>query len=109
MSYWHWYYQAKKTATCTALAWHLEDPLPPVGSLQIITDSHQQPACIIQNTAQFIIRYCDVDADLARQEGEGDLSLDYWQIGHKDFFGRQHCFDPEMWLIFEKFKVIKVL
>ncbi|WP_294034393.1 ASCH domain-containing protein [uncultured Moraxella sp.] len=38
----------KKTATCTALAWHLAEPLPPVGSLQVITDGQNVPACVIQ-------------------------------------------------------------
>lgn len=99
----------KKTATCTALEWHLAEPLPPVGSLQVITDGQAIPACIIQNTAQFIIRFDEVDETLAKKEGEGDLSLAYWRTVHQEFFEKFGVFDDKMWLIFEEFTVIEVL
>ncbi len=99
----------KKTATCTALAWHLAEPLPPVGSLQVITDGQNVPACVIQNTAQFIIRFDEVDETLAKKEGEGDLSLAYWRTVHQEFFEKFGVFDDKMWLIFEEFTVIEVL
>ena len=99
----------KKTATCTALDWHLQAPLPPVGSLQVITDGQNRPACVIQNTAQFIIQFCDVDETLAKQEGEGDLSLSYWRTAHQTFFERWGVFDEQMWLIVEQFKLIQRL
>lgn len=99
----------KKTATCTALDWHLAEPLPPVGSLQVITDGQNIPACIIQNTAQFIIRFNEVDEALAKKEGEGDLSLAYWRAEHQRFFERFDIFDDTMWLIFEEFTVVEIL
>lgn len=99
----------KKTATCTALDWHLADPLPPVGSLQVILDGQARPACVIQNTAQFIRRFCDVDDALTAKEGEGDLSLAYWQRAHQEFFTRMGVFDARMWLIFEHFRLVRVL
>ncbi|MFA9485525.1 MULTISPECIES: ASCH domain-containing protein [unclassified Moraxella] len=98
-----------KTATCTALQWHLDNPVCPVGSLQVITDGDGLPRCVIQNTAQFIIRFCDVDEKLAQKEGEGDLSLAYWQDTHQQFFEQFEVFDDKMWLLFEIFKVIKIL
>lgn len=99
----------KKTATCTALDWHLAEPLPPVGSLQIITDGQNTPACVIQNIAQFIIRFDEVDETLAQKEGEGDLSLAYWRKTHQEFFEKFDIFDDKMYLIFEEFTVIEVL
>lgn len=99
----------KKTATCTALAWHLAEPLPPVGSLQVITDGQNAPACVIQNTAQFIIRFDEVDETLAKKEGEGDLSLAHWRTVHQEFFEKFGVFDDKMWLIFEEFTVIEIL
>ncbi len=99
----------KKTATCTALAWHLAEPLPPVGSLQVITDGQNVPTCVIQNTAQFIIRFDEVDETLAKKEGEGDLSLAYWRTVHQEFFEKFGVFDDKMWLIFEEFTVIEIL
>lgn len=99
----------KKTATCTALKWHLAEPVPPVGSLQVIIDGQNRPACVILNTKQFILRFCEVDEHLARKEGEGDLSLTYWQIAHRQFFSQFGIFDEQMWLLFEEFKLIKIL
>lgn len=99
----------KKRATCTALHWHLDEPAHPVGNLQVITNGQNRPRCVIQNTAQFIIRFCDVDEKLARQEGEGDLSLDFWRTAHQEFFERFGIFDDKMWLLFETFDVIKML
>lgn len=29
--------------------------------------------------------FCDVTAEFARKEGEGDLSLEYWQREHQRF------------------------
>ncbi|UNU72969.1 ASCH domain-containing protein [Moraxella nasovis] len=101
--------QGKKTATCGSLVEHLQDPAPPTGSLQVITDGQDRPRCVIQSTHQFIIRFCDVDENLAKLEGEGDLSLAYWQQAHREFFGRLGVFDDKMWLLFEKFTVIKIL
>jgi uncharacterized protein YhfF len=33
-------------------------------------------------------RYCDIDAEWAAAEGEGDLSLDFWRSEHWRFFTR---------------------
>lgn len=100
----------KKTATCTALEWHLKDDNPAlVGGLEVIVDGQGRPRCVIQNTAQHIVRFCDVDETLAEKEGEGDLSLAYWQQAHQEFFERFGVFDTQMQLLFQQFKVVQVL
>lgn len=100
----------KKTATCTALDWHLaEDDRTLVGGYEVITDGQNHPRCLIQNTAQFIIRFCEVDGTLAQQEGEGDLSLAYWQHAHREFFSRFGVFDEKMWLLFTQFRLVAIL
>ena len=81
----------------------------PLGCLQVITDGQNRPACIIQSTKQFIIRFCDVDEHLAAKEGEGDLSLAFWQNAHREFFARFGVFDEQMWLLFEEFRLVKIL
>lgn len=55
-----------------------------------------------------IVRYCDVDGDLARKEGEGDLSLDYWRQAHKDFFQREGSFDEAMELVAEEYTLVEL-
>ncbi len=67
-----------------------------MGSLQVITDAQNMPACIIQNTAQFIIRFDEVDEVLAKKEGEGDLPLAYWRTAHQEFFEKFGVFDDKM-------------
>lgn len=99
----------RKTATCCALHHHQAEPLPPVGSYQIIEDGRGRAACVVQNTAQFLRRFCEVDAELAAQEGEGDLSLAHWQQAHCAFFSRCGVFDEQMWLVFEQFRLVEVL
>ena len=58
-----------------------------------------------------LIPFCQVDAALAAREGEGDLSLAYWQRVHRDFFEKELApygerFDEGMELIFEEFELV---
>lgn len=98
-----------KTATCSALeGYRIDDePLPRVGQLDIILDGLGQPRCVIRNVAVDTIAFRDVDEALARQEGEGDLSLEYWRREHQAFFEREYGFSPDMLLVFEHFEVIE--
>ena len=58
----------------------------------------------IQITNVEIKRFCDIDATWAKKEGEGDLSLAYWQKVHKDFFTKHHNnFTTETKLVCEEF------
>ena len=54
-------------------------------------------------------RVYSVTADFARKEGEGDMSLEYWQNEHQKFFTREGYFSDEMELIAEEFEVVEVL
>ena len=56
-----------------------------------------------------LLRFCDVTAEFARKEGEGDLSLGYWRREHQKFFLREGYFSDEMELVAEEFEVIEVL
>ncbi|NRG11807.1 ASCH domain-containing protein, partial [Klebsiella variicola] len=42
-------------------------------------------------------------------EGEGDLSLEYWNEGHKRYFEREGTYSEEMELIFEEFELTEIL
>lgn len=100
----------KKTLTCTALSWHLkENDKTLVGGYEVITDGQGTPKCVVQLVAQFIKNFDEVDENLARKEGEGDLSLQYWQAAHQAFFEKYGVFDEKMGLLFTEFKVVKAL
>lgn len=80
-----------------------------MGGFEVITDGQNTPKCVVQLTAQFIKNFDEVDENLARKEGEGDLSLAYWQMAHQEFFERYGVFDKKMGLLFTEFKVEKLL
>ena len=105
--------QGIKTGTCSALwEWEAEgNPLPHVGLITIALDGRGEPLCIVETVEVTIRKYKEVDADFAKAEGEGDLSLSYWREAHKNFFSRTlpkvgKEFSEEMPLVCERFKLI---
>src|SRR6266545_5035309 len=81
----------KKRATA-ALVWVHEaegKPMPQPGALSVVTLFSGEPVCVIETSSFQIVPFCEVDADFAATEGEGDGSLAYWQRVHTDFFGRE--------------------
>ena len=105
--------QGTKTATCSALwEWEAEgNPIPKAGYLTIALDGRGEPLCIVETVEVTIRKYNEVDADFARDEGEGDLSLNYWREAHRNYFSRvlkkiDREFSEEMPLVCERFRVI---
>ena len=102
-----------KTGTCSSLwEWEAEENhIPEVGLITLVLDGAKQPICIIETTEVTICRFNEVDADFARAEGEGDLSLEYWRNAHKAYFSRNlpkigKIFSEDMPLVCERFKLI---
>ena len=62
------------------------DPLPKVGDFWIILDSKSNPRCIVKTVRLEINLFKDVGEKIAKAEGEGDLSLWQWRVGHRKFF-----------------------
>lgn len=105
--------QGIKTGTCSALwEWEAEgNPIPEAGYITIALDGRGEPLCIVETVEISIHKYNEVDADFARAEGEGDLSLEYWREAHRNFFSRVlpkvgREFSEDMLLVCERFKVI---
>ena len=105
--------QGIKTGTCSSLwEWEAEgNSIPQVGLITIALDGRGEPLCIVETIEVTIRKYNEVDADFARAEGEGDLSLEYWREAHKNFFSRVLSkigreFSEEMPLVCERFKLI---
>ena len=101
--------EGKKTVTCSSLSGFFSDSvIPVIGGFSIILNSHNQPVCVIRTRSLWLMRFNEVTEDLAKKEGEGDLSLAYWQEGHKAFFSREGSFSEYMELVFEEFELIEV-
>ncbi len=101
--------QGIKTASCGSLASLQNEEQPPsIGSYSIILDGQGKPVCAIRLVALRLVRFCDVTEEHARKEGEGDLSLRYWQQAHQEFFQREGSFSETMELVAEEFELIEV-
>ncbi|AKM86551.1 ASCH domain-containing protein [Enterobacter ludwigii] len=99
-----------KTASCGSFAsYQQEEPAPKIGSYNIILGGQSIPVCVIRLVSMQLVRFCDVTEEFARKEGEGDLSLEYWQKEHQRFFTREGYFSEEMELITEEFEVVELL
>lgn len=99
-----------KTASCGSFAsYQQEEPAPKIGSYTIILDGQSIPVCVIRLVSMRLVRFCDVTEEFACKEGEGDLSLEYWQKEHQRFFTREGYFSEEMELITEEFEVVELL
>lgn len=102
-----------KTATCTSIASFQREyergEAPCIGSYNIILDGGGRPVCVIRTLRMSVIRFCEVPLELAKKEGEGDLSLEYWKLGHKRYFEREGTYSEDMELIFEEFELTEVL
>ena len=62
------------------------DPLPQVGNFWILLNSLGEPGCILRTERVVLNKFKDVSKEIAVAEGEGDLSLHYWQESHRRFF-----------------------
>jgi len=99
-----------KTASCGSFAsYQQEESAPRIGSYIIILDGQNVPVCVIRLVSLQLVRFCDINEEFARKEGEGDLSLEYWKKEHQRFFIREGHFSEDMELIAEEFEVVEVL
>jgi len=79
-----------KTATAS-LYWEYEaegEALPQVNGYSVITDFDGNPLGVIQTVEVRILPFDEVEAEFAADEGEGDLSLEFWRGAHWRFFSR---------------------
>jgi uncharacterized protein YhfF len=96
----------RKTATCMTA----DDPnRPRLGQRWIVLDGRGEPACVIQTTELTERRFDEVDDAFARDEGEGDRTLDTWRRNHRIYFGRLGKFEEDMTLVCERFRLVEVL
>ena len=100
----------KKRGTCCSLASYRQEQPPghARGPMQHCTDGRGKAVCLIRTLTLRLIRFNEMSPELAALEGEGDLSLAYWQSAHQAFFEREGTWTPDMELIFEEFAVVEV-
>lgn len=99
-----------KTATASAQADYVKEgeSLPEPGMLGIVLDGAGHPRALVVTTETRVLPFDEVDADHAREEGEGDGSLDHWRVTHQNFF-TEHAdggFSSDMPVVLERFRVL---
>jgi len=80
-----------------------------IGSRSVVKDGQGRPRAIIETVEITRRRLTDVDESFARDEGEGDRSLAYWQQAHRKYFTREGTYTDDMEVYCERFKLIEVL
>lgn len=99
-----------KTATSSARADYddEEEPLPEPGMLGIVLDGAGHPRALVVTTEAQVVPFDQVDADHAREEGEGDGSLEHWREVHERVFteGAAGGFQTDMLVVLERFRVL---
>ncbi len=102
-----------KTATSSAHQVYLSEgaPIPAPGDICIILRDNDAASCVIRITDVRICRFREVTAEHARNEGEGDRSLNYWRDVHREFFTMELAehgvpFDEEILVVCETFQVV---
>jgi uncharacterized protein YhfF len=97
-----------KTKTATCWSAQAEGPMA-VGSLEVFVDGEGVDRALVRVVSITLRRFCDVEADFAFAEGEGDRSLQDWRKGHRNFFERNGGFTLEMELWCERFELVRAL
>lgn len=105
--------QGIKVATASAHPLYLleEEPLPQADTYAIVLDGQGEAVCVIVTTKVYVVPFNQVTAEHAAKEGEGDLSLGFWQKVHRDFFTEELAqagltFSEEMLVVCEEFEVV---
>lgn len=95
-----------KTGTCSAA---IHGPDAEIGERQICLNGAGMPVCEIETIDMQTLPFTAVTPEMAALEGEGDLSYRYWREAHEGFFSREGTWAPDMHVIFETFRVTRIL
>jgi len=105
--------QGIKQATATSQWYYdrMQEALPQVNDLAIVTNWYGEPKAVINTTRVESIAFYKITAAFAQIEGEGDKSLDYWRKVHIAYYSREmtpfgESFNENMIIICEYFQTI---
>jgi uncharacterized protein YhfF len=93
----------KKRATCWAAG---EGPKTHVGKRWVVLDGRGVAIAVIETIELTQRRFDEADAAFAFEEGEGDRTLASWRRAHRNYFGRQGTFAPDMPVYCERFRLV---
>lgn len=103
----------RKRATAASVA-ELQlagDPMPRAGDYAIVTDWQGEAKAVIRTTSVDIRRFGDIDRKFARDEGEGDMTLEWWRQAHEAYYRRvlvnsHYVVDDDLEIACERFELM---
>jgi uncharacterized protein YhfF len=102
--------QRRKIATASLASTNELRPheAPILGGYSVVTDFEGNAICVIRTLEITTARFADVDERFAADEGEGDLSLEWWRTAHRAYFERESAelgfsFDDDSLVCCERF------
>jgi uncharacterized protein YhfF len=93
----------KKRATCWAAG---EGPKTQAGKRWVVLDGSGGPVAVIETVELTRRRFDEVDEAFAFDEGEDDRTLASSRRAHRNYFGRQGTYAPDMLLYCERFRLV---
>jgi uncharacterized protein YhfF len=93
----------KKRATCSAAS---DGPSTEIGKRMVMLDGAGRPRAIVETVELAQRRFDEVDEAFAFDEGEDDRTLASWRKAHRNYFGRQGTYAPDMLLYCERFRLV---
>jgi uncharacterized protein YhfF len=105
----------KKTGTTSAVVFYAidDEPFPTENEVyDILLNGADEPIAILQTKKVTPFRFNEVTEEMARLEGEGDLSVAYWQAAHRQFFQTEFAkeklaYDEDkLDLLYQEFEVV---
>ncbi|WP_333833907.1 ASCH domain-containing protein [Rubrimonas sp.] len=96
----------RKRATCWPVA---EGAQTAVGNRMVMLDGLGRPRAVLETVELVQLRFGDVDAAFAFDEGEGDRTLAAWRAAHRRYFTRRGEFSEDLALWCERFRLVEVI
>ena len=72
----------------------------------MVLNGSGRPVAVIETVELTQRRFDEVDEAFAFDEGEDDRTLASWRQAHRNYFGRQGTFAPDMLLWCERFRLV---
>lgn len=89
-------------------------PLAYEGGVSIVTDGFGYPRVVLRSAQVRVMRFDEIDPEMAAGEGEGDLSYEDWRENHVTYFTAEAAlhgltFDDAAKISVERFEVLHVV
>jgi uncharacterized protein YhfF len=103
--------RGEKTATASLrreYAPETDEPLPRVRERALLLGVDDEPVGVVETTEVRVVRAGDVDAEFARDEGEGFASVAEWRQAHEEFWAGERI-DDDTLVVAERFRLVERL